>query len=311
MRFYDGTTLATATVDKTIFNREDIRYIVLHHTATDNSTSAEDVLKSMINRYCWQVQQSWTWGNSSTKLNCVPTHYIIDKNGTVLNPTPITQPAGWFSTKNWWLTLDEAITLNWQSIHIEVVGSRTDTETPADMSQAQADALVNLVDELTNKFSNPIVTAHSLIDKNKWTCWKAVLLRYWQEKEKDKHKRIKFKLSRYYSVMPNQERYYANRTYEEDFKINCSGDPLTTADGHQLKSEEAGHVVACPKEYPLWTKFYVEWVWEVICHDRGWAIVKQWEVVRLDIWSGIWDQWRINIETNKIPTWERMWYVIN
>lgn len=255
----------------------------------------------MKSRYCWQVQQ---------KLNCVPTHFIIDASWTVLNPTPITQPAGWFSTKNWWLTLDEAITLNRQSIHIEVVGSRTDTETPADLPKAQLEAMMELVDNLASKFSNPIVTAHSLIDRNKGSCWKALLLRYGQEKEKDNHKRIKFKLSRYYSVMPNQERYYANRTYEEDFKINCSWDPLTTADWHQLKSEEAGHVVACPKEYPLWTKFYVEWVWEVICHDRWWAIVKQWEVVRLDIRSWIWDQWRINIEQNKIPTWERMGYVI-
>lgn len=30
-----------------------------------------------------------------------------------------------------------------------------------------------------------------------------------------------FNLSRYYTVIPNQKRYYLNRTYEEDFEINC------------------------------------------------------------------------------------------
>lgn len=267
----------------------------------------------MISRYCWQVQQSWTWGNSSTELNCVPTHYIIDKNWTVLNPTPLTQPAGWFSTKNWWLTLDEAITLNRQSIHIEVVGSRTDTQKPADMPQAQADAIVSLIDDLQTKYPHFTVTAHSLVDKNKWTCGQAVLRRYWQEVEKANTdiKRLNFSLSRYYSVMPNQKSYYWWRTYEEDFKINCQGDCTTTADGHQLTSEEAGLVVACPKEYPLWTKFYLEGLWTVTCHDRWWAIVKQWDTVRLDIWSWLGNEGLNNIMTNKIRTGKTRWYVIN
>ena len=267
---------------------------MLHHTASNPEDSAEDVLKSMINRYGEDV----------------PTHYIIDQSWTVLNPTPITQPAWWFSTKNWWLTLDEAITLNRQSIHIEVVWTRTYTEQPADMPQAQADAIVKLIEELQTKYPHFTVTAHSLVDRNKWTCWKAVLLRYWQEVEKNNKKWIKFKLSRYYSVMPNQERYYWGRSYEEDFAINCQGDCTITSAGHKLTSEEAGQVVACPKEYPLWTKFYIEWVWQVTCRDRWWAIVKQWEVVRIDLRSGIWDIWRTNIEKNKVPTWERMWYVI-
>ena len=272
--------------------RDDIRYIVIHHTATDNNATAEDVLASMQKRY-WEP---------------VPTHYIVDANWTVLNPVPITEPAGWFSTKNWWLTLDDAIQLNRQSIHIEVVWTWTDTEHQAKLSSKQDKALRELVQQLQSKYPSATLTAHSLIDKNKWTCWQAVLktLTEW-----DWHQWINISLSRYYSVQPDQTSYYWGRTYEEDFAINCQWDCLTTADWHQLKSSEAGLVVACPKEYKLWTKFYVEWLWTVTCHDRWGAIVTQWETIRLDVRSGIWDQWRINIQTNKIRTWKTRWYVID
>lgn len=287
-------------VSKSNYNRDDIRYIVIHHTATDNNATAEDVLASMKKRY-WEP---------------VPTNYIIDASWTVLNPVPITEPAGWFSTKNWWLTLDDAIKLNWQSIHIEVVGTWTDTENPAQLPKAQEDALRNLVAELQAKYPASTVTAHSLIDRNKWSCWQAIVRTLAEEPKAEqttqpKSKWINISLSRYYSVMPNQTSYYWGRTYEEDFKINCQWDCLTTADWHQLQSSEAGLVVACPKQYPLGTKFYVEWLWTVTCHDRWWAIVKQWDTIRLDVRSGIWDEGRINIQTNKIRTWKTRWYVLN
>lgn len=279
--------------------RDDIRYIVIHHTATDNNATAEDVLASMQKHYGEPV----------------PTHYIVDAYWTVLNPVPITDPAWWFSTKNWGLTLDDAIQLNRQSIHIEVVWTWTDTENPAQLPKAQEDALRNLVTELQAKYPASTVTAHSLIDRNKWSCWQALVRTLAEEPKAEqttqtKSKRINISLSRYYSVMPNQTSYYGWRTYEEDFAINCQWDCLTTADWHQLKSSEAWLVVACPKEFTLWTRFYVEWLWTVTCHDRGWAIVTQWESIRLDVRSGIWDTWRINIQTNKIRTWKTRWYVI-
>lgn len=239
----------------------------------------------------------------------VPTHFIVDTSWTVLNPVPITEPAGWFSTKNGWLTLDDAIKLNWQSIHIEVVGTWTDTENPAQLPKAQEDALRNLVLELQAKYPASTVTAHSLIDRNKWSCWQA-LVRTLAEEPKEEPKWIDISLSRYYSVMPDQPEYYGWRTYEEDFKINCQWDCLTTADWHQLQSSEAGLVVACPKEYLLGTKFYVEGLWTVTCHDRGWAIVTQWQSIRLDIWSWIWIDWLHNIQWNKIRTWKTRGYVI-
>ena len=279
-------------VSKSNYNRDDIRYIVIHHTATDNNATAEDVLASMQKRYGEPV----------------PTHYIVDSYWTVINTVPITEPAWGFSTKNWWLTLDDAIQLNRQSIHIEVVWTRTDTEHQAKLSSSQEKALRELVSNLQSQYPQATLTAHSLVDKNKWSCWQAVLKTLTEEKE---HDWINISLSRYYSVQPNQTSYYWGRTYEEDFAINCQWDCLTTADWHQLKSSEAWLVVACPKEYALWTKFYVEWLWTVTCHDRWGAIVSQGETIRLDVRSWIGDTWRINIQTNKIRTWKTRWYVID
>lgn len=279
--------------------RDDIRYIVIHHTATDNNVTAEDVLASMQKRY-WEP---------------VPTHYIVDANWTVLNPVPITEPAGWFSTKNWGLTLDDAIKLNWQSIHIEVVGTWTDTENPAQLPKAQEDALRNLVAELQAKYPASTVTAHSLIDRNKWSCWQAIVRTLAEEPKVEqttqpKSKWINISLSRYYSVMPNQTSYYWGRTYEEDFKINCSGDPMVTSDWHQLNDNEWWKVVACPKDIKLWTKLYIEWIWEVTCHDRWWKIIKQWDTYRIDMWMWQWQAWLDRIMNNAIRWWNYRWYVI-
>lgn len=274
------------------YDRNDIRYVVIHHTATRWDATAQEVLSWMINRY-WSV---------------VPTHYIVDSYWTVLNPNPITEVIGWFSTKNGWLTLDEAIELNRQSVHIEVVWTRTDTEHQAEMSAKQEKALRELVSQLTWQYPNAILTAHSLVDKNKWSCGQAVLKTLTEKKET---KWINISLSRYYSVMPGQSEYYGWRTYEEDFAINCQGDCLTTADWHQLKSSEAWLVVACPKEYKLWTKFYIEWLWTVTCHDRGWAIISQWNSIRLDVRSWIGDEGRLNIQKNKIRTGKTRGYVLS
>lgn len=286
----DNVSKSISSLDK---SRQDIRYIVIHHTATDNNATAEDVLASMVKRY-WEP---------------VPTNYIVDASWTVLNPVPITEPAGWFSTKNGWLTLDDAIKLNWQSIHIEVVGTWTDTENPAQLPKAQEDALRNLVAELQAKYPASTVTAHSLIDRNKWSCWQALVRTLAEEpKAEPKSKWINISLSRYYSVMPNQKRYYNWRSYEEDFKMNCSGNPLVTANWHQLTDADKYKSVACPKEYPLWTRIYIEWVWEVTCNDRGSAIkTKNWEV-RIDMRCWIADDALDN--WSKCPTWKRKWYII-
>lgn len=130
--------------------------------------------------------------------------------------------------------------------------------------------------------------------------------------EEQKQNRIEytFRFSRYYSVMPNQKRYYMWRTYEQDFNMNCSWDPLTTANGHKLQEWEEWKVWACPLEF-LNKTIYIEWYWEFKCVDRGSAITKRWNIVRVDIWAGIGDEGRINIEQNKIwNPWDRKGYIL-
>ncbi|HPC34850.1 MAG TPA: N-acetylmuramoyl-L-alanine amidase, partial [Candidatus Absconditabacterales bacterium] len=107
-----------------------------------------------------------------------------------------------------------------------------------------------------------------------------------------------FTLSRYYSVMIGQERYYKGKTYEEDFKINCHGDCLVPADGKQYSEADIGVAYACPKELPFGTKIRLEFSRGItygICRDRGSAITSK----RLDAWCGIGMQGLTNIEQGK------------
>lgn len=130
------------------------------------------------------------------------------------------------------------------------------------------------------------------------------------EEQKQNKTEYTFRFSRYYSVMPNQKRYYMWRTYEQDFNMNCSWDPLTTANGHKLQEWEEWKVWACPLEF-LNKTIYIEWYWEFKCVDRGAAITKRWNIVRVDIWAGIGDEGRINIEQNKIwNPWDRKGYIL-
>lgn len=98
----------------------------------------------------------------------------------------------------------------------------------------------------------------------------------------------KWKVTSYYLPQPGQKQYF-NGSYEEDLYINCSGSCDTTASGYKLKPEDAGRIVACPPEFKLGTKFYIEDVGEVTCEDRGGAIKNK----RLDLWQGIGDNNRV------------------
>lgn len=120
-----------------------------------------------------------------------------------------------------------------------------------------------------------------------------------------KGNRIKFSLSRYYTVTPNQKRYYNGRSYEEDFKINCAGDCNITANGHVLTDADRGKSVACPKEYPLGTKIYLEGIGVVTCNDRGGVINGN----RLDMRCGIGDKALDN--WSSCPTGERYGHILN
>ena len=97
-------------------------------------------------------------------------------------------------------------------------------------------------------------------------------------------------ISRYYTVVKGQSRYY-NGSYASDFYINCQGDCLKTADGFDLSAAPAFSVIACPPTYALGSRFCIDGIGEVTCHDRGGAIKGK----RIDLWSGIGDEGLDNI----------------
>lgn len=115
-----------------------------------------------------------------------------------------------------------------------------------------------------------------------------------------------FSISRYYTPIPDQRRYY-HWTYEKDFKINCSGDCLVTASGYRLAQKDEFAVVACPRTFKLRSKLRIEGVWDVTCQDRGGAI--KWN--RLDLWTGIGDRWLTNIWSYRSKAWIKKVYLLS
>lgn len=100
-----------------------------------------------------------------------------------------------------------------------------------------------------------------------------------------------YNISRYYTPLPDQERYYLGRTYEQDLKMNTSWDPYVTADGYRLTKKDTHKVVACPSPMKMWTKLFIEWIGSVVCHDR-WGAIKN---KRIDLWVGIWTEGMNNV----------------
>jgi 3D (Asp-Asp-Asp) domain-containing protein len=112
-----------------------------------------------------------------------------------------------------------------------------------------------------------------------------------------------YNITRYYSPVQGQSKYYAWKTYEADVTMNCGKSNigndwcLYPSDGIKLTKEDAGKVVACWSQFPKGTKFEIEGYGWVTCRDRGSAIV--WK--KLDLWMWIWQSWLNSIETTKRP----------
>lgn len=133
--------------------------------------------------------------------------------------------------------------------------------------------------------------------------------------------------------MPDQKRYYPNqvlyiknekgecvkqlkedwkakRTWPEgdyisDLCMNTSWNPMVAAGG-KLTQNDVGRIVACPKDLPLKTILRVEWYGDLKCYDRWGAI--RWN--RLDLRTGVGDEWLNNILNNKIPGGRHYVYVV-
>lgn len=179
--------------------------------------------------------------------------------------------------------------INSQSIAIALAGN-FETAQP---SQVQLDALKDLVSKLDAQFHFERIIGHreaspdACPGKYLMAAMQKMGILHGEEPAAQVHL-----VSRYYTPVPGQLKYY-RKTYEEDFKINCSGDCLVTADGYRLKPEDAYKVAACPPEMPFGTKLNIQGIGTVTCHDHGSAIHGK----RIDIWAGGGEEGLRNIAT--------------
>ena len=105
-----------------------------------------------------------------------------------------------------------------------------------------------------------------------------------------------FKLSRYYSPVVGQKKYYTNR--KADLEMNCGStseaDCVNTANWHTLENDDIWVLYSCPETILLWSKIKLEFHWGTVygtCQDRGWAIKDK----RLDARCGYGDEGVYNI----------------
>lgn len=232
-------------------------------------------------------------------------HYLIGKDGTVLQTRAHAERTQHTSCG---LGLEKCVgvqKVNDHSLAIVLAGN-FEHEQPTPQQLA---ALKKLVKELDAQYRFKRIMTHR--DASPTSCpgdnlVNAVqdLVRKGEPEKKDEKKDVVWQVTRYYTPVENQQRYYRD-SYEADFKVNCSGDCLVTADGYRLKPEDAFKVAACPKEYAFGTRFEIEGIGTVTCHDRGGAIkitkTAQGEVIerRLDVWAGVGGQGLTNILTTK------------
>lgn len=238
--------------------------------------SAEEMKMSMF--YTW-VQ--------NRRFEFIPTHYIVGCSWDFVKVNDMERVVG--------ATLNSDA--NWNGVHIEIVGD-FNKGVPSD---AQYEMVNQLIQWILEKHPDMEIKGHKDFQAKNcpWVNFDWSRIKTYKEPEY-----IEFSLSRYYSVLPDQKRYYSDRSYEEDFKINCAGDCLVTANWHQLTDKDKYKSVACPKEYPLGTKIWLDGVGEVVCNDRWGAI--NWNRIDMRCWIG--DDALDN--RKKCPTGVRKWYIV-
>ena len=258
-------------------NIVEYKYIIVHHTNawTDD---IEKIKKS-------ETRQYWF----------MPYHYLIEKNWNRIKYNDLEKNVG--STRN------EIYNQRWIQIAF-VWNYNNDT-----LNQSQIDTFLYLKSEIEKKKWKLEMIWHRDASPT-WCPWKNINVDMFYQSEK----KTTFKLSKYYSPMPNQTRYY-HWSYEADVCMNCwcqkdwswkvikLYDCLTPANWMKLTHDKAMQLIACPKDYKLWTKFELDWVWLVTCVDRGWAI--KWN--RLDWWMWVWEEWLNNVYKKK--SWTFIWEI--
>ena len=251
------------------------KYIIIHNTADAKELTFDEAEKIY-------TKQHWNF----------PYHYLIAKNGERKKFKEIDKNAG--STNN--------NRYNQRAVQIALIGNFNNEEP----TEAQYKTLNYLIAEIEKKHWIQIKIWHNEIPWAKTSCPWANFDKQMLIPIEQRSGAVWFSLSRYYSPEPNQNRYYGGKTYEQDKEMNCwPWDCLVPADWGKLTDKDIYKSIACPKEYPLGTKIYLDWMWVVTCRDRGGAIKDN----RLDVRCGA----GISALDNRdsCPTWSRRWYVID
>ncbi len=257
-------------------------YLVIHHTATRDDLTAEQMKLSMQRTY---IDNRW--------FTRIPTNYIVDKRGNYVVVNPIDMDV-WACRKDNYNTLEQVIDCNSKWIHIELVGNFNNHKP----TQQQYEAINKIYKELWSKL---IFKWHSDFQRKncpwKYFDWEKMMKIIKPVTQKPKISNdwtITFSLSRYYSPIQWQSRYYNGKTYEQDVIMNCGANAigndwcLYTASWIQYTNEHKNKSVSCPSNIPLWSKIELQlkdWPHIVTCEDRGGAIINN----RLDMYCGIWE----------------------
>ena len=122
----------------------DIKYIVVHCTATPQTTSVESI------KQYWKTQLGWKMPGY---------HFMIKPSGEVVNLLPIEQISNGVKGFN-------SISINISYIGgIDAQGKPVDNRTPK-----QKESLKTLLKELKNKFKNAIIQGHRDFPNVKKAC---------------------------------------------------------------------------------------------------------------------------------------------
>lgn len=224
---------------------DNISFIVIHHTATRDDLTAEQMELSMRRTYI---------NNRGGKI--VPTHYIIDKRGNLQRVNAINIVV--------WATLNDIA--NQQGIHIELVGDFNIHHPTED----QYNTLNSLIAKIENEVQGRLLIKwhQDFQAKNcPWVNfdWSKVknsrTLSVWDE--------LYFtKITAYYTPQPS-DTMFSHWTYEASKRVNGNG---VNAMWWDYKPDHKYTHWACGRRWEFGTVFDIKGRGRVVCVDRGSAI---------------------------------------
>ena len=243
---------------------KQISYIVVHHTATRDDLTAEQMKLSMERTY---INNRW-W-------KIIPTHYIIDKRGNLERVNPINVIV--------WATLNPVANIEW--VHIELVWD-FNLWHPTQHQYDTLNSLIRLIENEVNAYL-PIRWHKDFQAKNcPWVNfdWGKVKnsrkLSIWDEF-------YYTKITAYYAPLPT-DTIFSHWTYERSKAVN--GD-LVNAMWWDYKEDHKYTHWACWKRLAFWTVLEIDWRGRVVCVDTWGAIDNE----SFDIWYWIGEEALRNI----------------